>query len=142
MFGLNSEEEKAAKQAARASAEAAQARAAKEAKTEAAIKAEQEAAKAEAEAQEKQRLKMEAEQTVKIKIRSMKNGDTVQYACGGLHLAEEHRQFLPQTFKEDSLGRSRPQTKRKMVPGEIYELPLSVAKQYLDASPDIIEMVL
>ena len=143
MFGLNeTEEQKAAKQAARAEAEAEQARAAEAAKTEQAIRAEQEAAAAEAEAEEKRRVALEAEKTVKIKIRGMKNGDRIQYACAGLHLAAEHRDLLPQTFKNDNLGRSRPQAKRKMVPGEIYELPLSVAKQYLDAAPDALEMVL
>jgi hypothetical protein len=71
------------------------------------------------------------EKTMSVRIRGMKAGDEMRYATSGLHLAEEDRQYLPQTFKEDALGRSRPQTMRKMVPGVTYTMPESVAKKYL-----------
>ena len=81
------------------------------------------------------------EKEVKVRIKGMKQGDGMHYACSGLHLAEEHRQFLPREFKEDSLGRDREQVKRKIVPGKVYSLPKSVADFYLDACPDFLETV-
>ena len=80
------------------------------------------------------------EKDIKVQIRGMKSGSGMQYATAGLHLAEEHRQHLPRVFKEDSLGRSREQVKRKMVPDKVYPLPKSVAEIYLKMCPDFLEV--
>lgn len=142
MFGINkTKEEIAAEEAARAAAEANQARTAEEVKTEAAIRAEAIAANAEQEALALKRKALEVEETVSLRIRGMRSGETMQYATAGLHLAREHRYLLPKVIKEDSLGRAREQVKRKMVPGVIYDLPKSVADIYLKASPEFLEVV-
>ena len=85
--------------------------------------------------------KPKKEKTVSIQIRGMRNGAGMTYACGGLHLAAEHRCLLPKVTKKDSLGREREQAKRKIVPGVVYELPKSVADIYLNSSPDFLEVV-
>lgn len=81
-----------------------------------------------------------AEKTVSIQIKGMRSGKGMQYACAGLHLAQEHRQYLPRVFKDDALGRSREQVKRKMVPGHVYTFPQSVAELYLEMSPEFLEV--
>ena len=56
--------------------------------------------------------------TISVAIRSMPQGDTQVYACSGFHLADEHKQFLP-------FGQ------KKILPGDVVELPAEVAKRYL-----------
>lgn len=74
------------------------------------------------------------EKTVSIRIKGMKTGAGMQYATAGFHLGQEHRKYLPQTYKEDALGRERPETKRKMVPGVTYEFPESVANEIMTSN--------
>jgi len=56
-------------------------------------------------------------ETVGLTIRSMGEDDSIIYACGGFHLPDEHKQFLPDG-------------KRKLSPGDVIQVPKEVAELY------------
>ena len=88
--------------------------------------------------------KQEATRTVRIRTFTKNIGDGQKetvYATMGLHVAEDHRKFLPQRERTNRRGKKVSDFARKIEPGVNCTLPDDVALFYLKNCGEFLEEV-